>query len=129
MRVLVCPVEELPPGAARVVEVGDRRIAVFNVDGRFLAIDDRCAHKGGSLAAGMVHAGVVTCPLHWWRYDLATGRRMASDTIVQAQFEVEISDGEIAVEVPDAAVAGSMREMLLRHAAEWNAMQEADGES
>lgn len=102
-------------------------MAVFNVGGTFRAIDDRCAHKGGSLAEGMVRDGVVTCPLHWWRYDLETGRRVASDTVVQATYDVAVVDGEIEVEVPDAAPSGSMRELLLRHAAEWKATHDAEG--
>ncbi len=123
----VCPLDDLPPGSARVVEVEERRVAVFNVGGALRAIDDRCAHKGGSLAEGMVRDGVVTCPLHWWRYDLETGRRVASDTVVQATYDVAVVDGEIEVEVPDAAPSGSMRELLLRHAAEWKATHDAEG--
>ncbi len=129
MRVVVCPFGEIPPGSARAVDLGERRVAVFNVDGALRAIDDRCAHKGGSLAAGMVRDGIVTCPLHWWRYDLETGRRVASDTVVQATYEVQVVDGEIEVDVPDGAPAESMRELLLRHAAEWKAAHEVKGEA
>lgn len=127
MIVSVCPLAELPPGAARVVEAGERRVAVFNVDGEVLAVDDRCAHKGGSLADGILRDGIVTCPLHWWRYDLTTGRRVASDTVAQGTYDVRITDGIVEVDLPDAGPAGSIRERLLRHAAEWKAAHEAGG--
>lgn len=104
-------------------------MAVFNVEGELRAIDDRCAHKGGSLAEGLLRDGIVTCPLHWWRYDLETGRRVASESVVQATYEVGVAGGEVVVDVPDAAPAGSMRERLLRHAAEWKAAHDGDGSS
>ena len=125
----MCPVGELPPGTAQVIEVGERRVAVFNVDGELHAVDDRCAHKGGSLAEGMVRDGIVTCPLHWWRYDLATGRRIASEAIVQATYAVGVADGEVTVDVPEERPTGSMRELLLRHAAEWKAVPDVKGSS
>ena len=34
---------------------------------------DRCPHKGGPLSQGIVHGRAVTCPLHDWMIDLATG--------------------------------------------------------
>lgn len=120
-RLVSCRPDELTPGSVCVVDVEDRRIAVFNVDGELVAIDDRCAHKGGSLAEGMVRNGIVTCPQHWWRYDLRTGRRVASDEVAQQTYAVAVVDGVVEVEVPALAPAGSMRDFLLRHAAEWNA--------
>ena len=46
-----------------------RQIAIFNVGGRFLAVENRCPHRGGPLAEGIVFGTTVVCPLH----DLQTG--------------------------------------------------------
>jgi len=64
---------EIPPGSARCIEVEGRKIALFNVEGRFFAMDDTCTHRGGPLSQGAVKGHVVTCPWHGAQYDLETG--------------------------------------------------------
>lgn len=64
---------ELPPGSAQCVEVEGRRIALFNVGGRILAVDDTCTHRGGPLSEGDVEGGRVTCPWHGAQFDLESG--------------------------------------------------------
>ena len=121
MRVRVCSVAELPPQSAQVVESGDLSIAVFNVGGELFALDNACAHTGGPIVDGLVRDGTVTCPLHWWRFDLATGERRGAPHIAQATYSAMIDGEDIVVEVPEPAAPVGMREMLLRHAAEWKA--------
>lgn len=50
------------------------QIAVFNVDGKYYAISNLCAHKGGPLSKGLLQGDVVTCPWHGWKYSVKTGR-------------------------------------------------------
>lgn len=87
---VVARVDELPPGARRVVEVAGRSIGVFHVDGDFVALRNRCPHQGGPLCRGPVtgfligerpgeyrysRAGeILRCPWHGWEFDLRTGR-------------------------------------------------------
>jgi nitrite reductase (NADH) small subunit len=55
-------------------------IAVFRSgDGQVFALRDRCPHKGGPLSQGIVHGHAVTCPLHNWIIDLATGQAAGAD--------------------------------------------------
>ena len=57
-----------------LVRVGATEIALFQVDGRVYAIHNRCPHRAGPLIRGFVEPGpAVRCPMHGWRYDLATG--------------------------------------------------------
>jgi nitrite reductase (NADH) small subunit len=65
--------EDIPAREGRVVHVGGAAIAVFNLGDRFLAVDDRCPHKGGPLSDGIVAGGAVVCPLHAWRINLESG--------------------------------------------------------
>ena len=66
--------DDLPPGDARIVALADgREIAVFNVEGTYYAIDNRCPHQGGPLGKGPVEGTVVTCPLHRFKIDLRDG--------------------------------------------------------
>jgi len=80
----------------RLVEVGTTEIALFLVDGRVYAVNNRCPHRGGPLIRGFVEAGpAIRCPMHGWRYDLATG---ASDRPARAMvYEVQVEGDEVAV--------------------------------
>ena len=93
----VARVGELPPGTGRTVDVNGTKIALFNVDGRFHAIDDRCPHSGGSLGEGILQGCVVTCPYHFWQFDV---RRGCSPEFADARvdrFEVRVEGDEISV--------------------------------
>lgn len=68
----VCPIDDLPPGLA-VRIVADVPIAIFNVGGELLAIDDTCTHQDASLADGWLEGCFVECPLHASTFDLRTG--------------------------------------------------------
>ena len=94
--VKVAPLIELPPGQATMVAVGEYDIAVFNVDGEIVAIDDVCPHSAGSLNEGAVTDGVVQCPLHAWCFDLRTGK-MTNGTRTVMTFDTRIDDGTIFV--------------------------------
>ena len=102
-----------------MIRRGDLEIGVFRSDDRVWAMNNRCLHSGGSLAEGMVREGVVTCPLHWWRYDLATGQRLGAESLRLACYEVRVRDGEVLVRCPPIAPKRSLRETLLKHAREW----------
>ena len=62
--VKVAMTNELEPGQARLVEVKGKKVALFNVDGQFFALDNTCTHKGGPLAEGECSGHEVTCPWH-----------------------------------------------------------------
>jgi len=67
---------KLPPGRSEAFEVEGKRIAVFNVDGRYYAIDDTCPHADAPLAGGFVDRkqATVSCPWHGAEFDLKTGK-------------------------------------------------------
>jgi nitrite reductase (NADH) small subunit len=69
----VTNVENIPLREGRAVELGGHVVAIFNLGDRFLAVENRCPHRGGPLADGIVSAGAVVCPLHAWKVDLTTG--------------------------------------------------------
>jgi nitrite reductase/ring-hydroxylating ferredoxin subunit len=72
-RVRVAKVDEIAPGQGRSVRVGPLQLGVFNVDGTFHAIDDRCPHQFESLSGGELCGDVIVCPLHAWKFDVTTG--------------------------------------------------------
>lgn len=94
--------EEIPLREARSVRFGDREIAIFNLGDRFLAVDNRCPHKGGPLADGIVSGATVVCPLHARKVNLETGALVnALDTPpCVAVFRTRVEDGVILLELP-----------------------------
>ncbi len=90
---------DLPPGGGLPATVGDRQLAVFNVDGVFHAIDNECPHRGGSLVDGALVGESVVCPLHRWQFSLADGRNIANAASSVRRYPVEVRDGGVWVDV------------------------------
>jgi len=98
----VCPIEELPPGARKIVTWEDLEIGVFNCNGELLAIEDRCSHDDGPLAVGEldVERCRVECPRHGSLFDLRSGRPLTLPAYVPVDtFPVLVEDGLIKLEV------------------------------
>jgi nitrite reductase/ring-hydroxylating ferredoxin subunit len=100
MRWCVAKVDELPAGTTRVVEAGGRAVALFNVDGRFYALDNACPHRGGPLGEGDLDGAVVTCPWHAWRFDVTTGANANNPAVRLPCFPASVEGGEVFVELP-----------------------------
>jgi nitrite reductase/ring-hydroxylating ferredoxin subunit len=69
----IADVADVQAGKAKAVQIGNKRIAVFHIDGAYYAVDDACTHRGGSLAEGGVDGTTVTCPWHGATFDIKTG--------------------------------------------------------
>ena len=75
MEVTLGPLQAIPEGEGRSFDVGKRRIAVFRSrQGCVFATQAECPHRGGPLADGLVGGQTLICPLHSWKFDLATGQ-------------------------------------------------------
>ena len=98
----ICAVDDLPPGAKRVVTWEDLEIGVVNCGGEVLAIEDRCSHDNGDLMEGDVDPETcsVECPRHGSVFDLRTGKPLNLPAYVPVDtFPVSVEDGVIRVEV------------------------------
>src|SRR5579872_7618086 len=51
---VVATVAEIPPGQRKLVTVRGRSIAVFNLDGEFFGLFNRCPHQGGPMCEGIL---------------------------------------------------------------------------
>ncbi len=109
------PVSGIPARGARVVVLGDERIALFRTgDDQVFALRDACPHQGGPLSQGIVHGHRVTCPLHDWVIELGSGEAVAPDKGCTRVFEVRVEAERILVRIPgttglavEAAVRGA----------------------
>ena len=98
----VCPADELPPGEVKIVHAGELSIGVYNLDGEFYALEDRCSHDDGPLCEGDWEEETcrVVCPRHGSAFDLATGmpRSLPAYEPVRT-YPVRIVDGMVKVDV------------------------------
>lgn len=92
---------DIAQGTAKLIQVEAHLISIFNCGGTFLAIDDRCPHRGGPLSEGKLEGTTVTCPWHVAKFDLVTGKKLGGPANCDVKtYPVEVSGAEISVEIP-----------------------------
>jgi len=116
-RHVVATVDEIPVGKRKLVTVDDREIVIFNLNGEFYGLLNRCPHQGGKLCDGVL-AGIVKsenpgdydysrsgeiirCPWHGWHFDIRTGQSWGDpDRVYTKHYTVSIEAGKTLVEGP-----------------------------
>lgn len=92
--------DDVPRRGARVVQTASGDLAVFRTaSDEIFVLDDRCPHRGGPLSQGIVHGRSVTCPLHNWVIDLATGKAQGTDEGCARTIAVKLEDGRIMIDL------------------------------
>lgn len=94
--------DKVAPGAALGIAFGDASIAVFNVDGRYYAVDDLCVRCGAQLANGPLRQTVVECAGCGWRYDVSTGALVSLPAIRIDGYPVRVNpdDAMLVIVLP-----------------------------
>lgn len=101
--VSVARVEDLREDRGFLVTVAGTPLALFLLEGRVYAIDDRCPHAGASLASGELCDGEVVCPRHGAMFDVRSGEAVgppAEDDVTT--WPVRVVDGVIEIGVADS---------------------------
>ena len=100
--VQVCKVGDISDPDKQVVEVGERYVVLFHVDGQFYAVDDVCTHDGGPLGEGCLEGYVIACPRHGAKFDIRDGRALCMPAVSgTSSHEVKVEDGEVFVKLID----------------------------
>jgi nitrite reductase/ring-hydroxylating ferredoxin subunit len=119
-RHVVAPVAELPPGSRKFLTIDERPIAVFNVNGEFFGLMNRCPHQGAALCEGPLIGlaqssdpgtieytklgEIIRCPWHGWEFDIRTGQSYCDPAKVSVRtYPVEVAAGQHVVEGPYVA--------------------------
>jgi nitrite reductase (NADH) small subunit len=111
----VCRSDELAPGERVIVDVDGESVGVFNVDGSFYALRNRCPHRGGALCLGRLtgetratddfeygydrEGHVLRCAWHGWEFEVETGRSLVDPSIRAKTFPVTVEGGDVVVHV------------------------------
>ncbi|MEM7718586.1 MAG: nitrite reductase small subunit NirD [Pseudomonadota bacterium] len=91
--------EEIPIRGARKIKTKLGCIAVFRTDSETIfATSNTCPHKGGPLNEGIVHGTRVTCPLHNWVFDLASGEALGADEGRIDTYAARVVDGRVLID-------------------------------
>jgi nitrite reductase (NADH) small subunit len=106
--------DEIPPGSRRIFAIGGRGgIGVFNVDGAYYAVRNRCPHKGGPLCRGRLRPHIVApavnryaferegeilkCPWHQWEFDLHSGQSLYAPHLAVQTYPVVVEDDRLVL--------------------------------
>ena len=133
-RHVVARAADIPVGSRMIVEVQGRSVGIFNVDGNFHALLNRCPHQGAELCRGSilghldspvpgditydVTRKLIQCPWHGWEYDLATGQSYFDSRVRSYPVAVRVGDAEEVAtlapeELPATLAAGSSAKGLV----------------
>lgn len=89
---------DLPLKLGKTVMIGDKELAVFKLEnGDIRAIENRCPHKGGVLAEGIVSGEFVFCPMHDWKICVSDGKVQAPDVGCVQSYPVEVQEDQIYI--------------------------------
>lgn len=96
MNTVLAKVADIPEGG-RIVVPGPNGvdIALFKIDGKVFALDNRCPHMEGPLGEGEVKGDVVTCPWHGWDFCIPTGECLNMPGIDATTLAVAVEGDEV----------------------------------
>lgn len=91
---------DVPPGRGATVELADgTELALYNIEGKFYAIENSCPHRGAPLADGNLCGHTIECDWHGWRFDVRTGECLTTVSGNVESYETVIEDGLIKIVV------------------------------
>ena len=92
-----------------LTHIGDRRVVLARTEEGFVAFDDFCTHKGGSLAGGMMACGTVMCPWHGSQFDVNNGSVQAGPATKKiGTYDVDDSGGKVRIVVQKSRQAAKV---------------------
>jgi 3-phenylpropionate/trans-cinnamate dioxygenase ferredoxin subunit len=96
--VKVAQVSDIPDPGKEYVEIADRLVVLFHVNGQFSCLDDVCTHDGGPLGDGCLEGHTIACPRHGAKFDIRTGRALTMPaTEPTTAHEVQVQGNDILI--------------------------------
>ena len=96
----VASTSDIPDPGKQLLEVADRLVVVFHVEGQFYCLDDVCTHDDGPLGEGTLCDYTVACPRHGAKFDIRDGRALTMPaTEATVVHEVRVQDANVFVRI------------------------------
>jgi len=123
VKYVVAAADEIPPGERKIVSLAGRSIGIFNIDGEYFALRNRCPHQGGALCEGTLwgvltasapgefsynpRREILTCPWHGWEFHVRTGQSWCDPVRLRVRrFDVTLEPGRALAAEGVAAAPG-----------------------
>jgi nitrite reductase/ring-hydroxylating ferredoxin subunit len=114
-QIVACNASDLLPGQRLILELDGKSIGVFNVDGRYFALHNRCPHMGGTLCEGPLtgtalatdqyhfeysrQGQIQRCGWHGWEFDVKTGQALVDPLVRARTYPVTVENGSLVVHI------------------------------
>jgi uncharacterized membrane protein/nitrite reductase/ring-hydroxylating ferredoxin subunit len=97
---VVASADELKVNQMKLLRLNGRRLVLGRTEQGYVVFDDRCTHRGGSLAGGIMIAGIVQCPWHGSQFDCRSGAVKAgpAEEPIQA-YRVREHEGKVILQL------------------------------
>lgn len=95
----IARVEDIPVGGTKLVFMNDTPIVLLNIKGKIQAWDNRCPHRGASLADGNILESTIQCKFHLWEFDIELACSAANSDIKVKTFYLKVQDGDIFIQI------------------------------
>ncbi|MFO1023133.1 MAG: Rieske (2Fe-2S) protein [Planctomycetales bacterium] len=115
-RLFLTSLQDLPREGVSVRTVLGKELGVAFVEGAWIAFENVCPHQGIPLAGGECESGILTCPAHGWRFDLAAGTRVGIPQITLKTYQVILEGEQLYVEFPVVKPREAPPTYLVRYA-------------
>lgn len=91
---------EIKENGGKELNVNGTRVALFNANGKYYAIEALCRHQDGSLAPGIIDGEVVECPMHSWHYNVRTGELLDYlEGVKLTTYKVDVQGNDIFIDL------------------------------
>jgi nitrite reductase/ring-hydroxylating ferredoxin subunit/Fe-S cluster biogenesis protein NfuA len=99
--VKAAPADELTEGAISSLHLTGAEVIVVNVEQRFTAYRNECAHEGLPLDNALLDAknGTLTCPWHGFCYDASSGECLSAPGAQLEQLPLRVDGGDVWIRV------------------------------
>ncbi len=94
----IVDLNDIPLNGSKLVMVGDTPVALFNINGKIHAWDNRCPHRGASLSDGNISETRIQCKFHLWEFDVKTACAVENETIKIKTYPVKVENGKVFME-------------------------------
>ena len=90
-------ITDIPDGGVRGLTLGGEKVLLSRQGKVVTCFQNACAHLGFALDDGEVEGGIITCPYHGFRYDLASGECLTAPEVQLQPHAVRVIGSRVEV--------------------------------
>jgi len=99
-QVQVCAVSDVPENGVISRQVGDERVAIYNINGMFYATEARCTHAMADLADGILDGEEIECSFHFGKFHVPSGKPTEAPCFIELKtYLTTVRDGQVFVDL------------------------------